>query len=111
EGSTFPRIRKVRVAGIYHTGMAELDKLYGLCDIRLLRHINNWPEGSASGYQVSLDDDAYDAAIADEILQKYLKSPLYSYTMRETYSYVFSWLQLMDMNALVILTIMAIVAM
>lgn len=111
QGSTFPRIRKVRIAGIYHTGMADVDKLYGLCDIRLLQHINSWPEGSISGYQVSLDDDEYDTDIANEILDRHLTSPLYSFTMKETYSDVFAWLQLMDVNALVILTIMAIVAM
>ncbi len=111
QGSDLPRIRKVRVVGIYHTGMAELDKTYGLCDIRLLQHINNWPEGSISGYQVSLDDDENDAAIADEILDRHLTSPLYSFTMKESYADIFNWLKLMDVNALVILTIMAIVAM
>jgi lipoprotein-releasing system permease protein len=110
EGSTSPRIRKVRVAGIFHTGMEELDKGYGLCDIRLLQHINNWGEDGISGYQVSLDDYKYSKEISDEILSKYIGSPLYSFTMEETYEHIFTWLGMMDVNAIIILTIMAIVA-
>jgi lipoprotein-releasing system permease protein len=110
EGSTFPRIRKVRVAGLYHTGMDEFDKVYGLCDIRLLQHVNNWEDNHISGYQVNLDDEQYDVAIADKILTEYLNIPLYSYTMSETYSHIYSWLGLINMNSKIILTIMAIVA-
>lgn len=110
EGSTFPRIRKVRVAGLFHTGMEDMDRYHGLCDIRLLRHINNWDEGAISGYQVTLDDNAYDREVSEKIEQDYLRSPLYSYTMKDTYPYIFSWLDITDQNAVIILTIMAIVA-
>lgn len=110
EGSTFPRIRKVRVAGLFHTGMEEMDKEYGICDIRLLQHINNWQANDISGYQVSLKDDRRSAAISAEILDKYLASPLYSFTMEEIYPSVFAWLSLMDVNSSVILAIMGIVA-
>ena len=110
EGSTFPRIRKVRVVGLFHTGMDDIDKYHGLCDIRLLRHINNWEEGAISGYQVSLDGSAYDRRVSDKIEQEYLRSPLYSYTMKETWPHIFSWLDIIDQNAVIILTIMAIVA-
>jgi lipoprotein-releasing system permease protein len=110
EGSTFPRIRKVRVAGLFHTGMEEVDKFNGICDIRLLQRINNWDEESVSAYQVSLTDDKYDTEIATEIFDKHLNSPLYSYTMQEIYPDTFSWLKLMDVNSSIILSIMAIVA-
>lgn len=111
EGSTSPRIRKVRVAGIFHTGMEEVDKSFGVCDIRLLQHINNWGEAGIGGYQVSLDDEQYSKAISDEILEKYIGSPLYSFTMEENdYEHIFVWLRMMDTNAVIILTIMAIVA-
>lgn len=110
EGSTSPRIRKVRVAGIFHTGMEEVDKNNGLCDIRLLQHINNWSEDAISGYQVSLDDDRYSKEISENIEQNHITSPLHSFTMEEMYEHIFTWLGMMDMNAIIILTIMAIVA-
>lgn len=110
EGSTFPRIRKVRLAGIFHTAMEEVDRANALCDIRLLRNINSWEEGDISAYQLSLADDKQSEKIADKILEEYLVSPLYSFTMEETYAHVFAWLKMMDVNASIILTIMAIVA-
>jgi lipoprotein-releasing system permease protein len=110
EGSTTPRIRKVRVAGIFHTGMEEVDKNYGICDIRLLQHINNWGPEGVSGYQVNLDDDRYSEEISKDIEQNHITSPLHSFTMEENYEHIFTWLGMMDVNAVIILTIMAIVA-
>ena len=83
EGSTFPRIRKVRLAGIFHTAMEEVDRANALCDIRLLRNINSWEEGDISAYQLSLADDKQSEKIADKILEEYLVSPLYSFTMED----------------------------
>ena len=37
-----PRLRMVVVSGLFHSGMEEVDKFFGLCDIRLLQRLNNW---------------------------------------------------------------------
>lgn len=105
-----PRIRKVRVAGTYHSGMEEMDKYYGVCDLRLLQRINNWPADSINGYQVDLDNPAFADTVAASIYYNLITPPLATYTTTETYSFIFDWLKLQNINGTILLIIMAIVA-
>ncbi len=109
-GATFPRIRKVQVAGFFHTGMEDLDRNYALCDIRLLQRVNNWRPEQCSGYQLELDNEFFADTLADRIFQKYLKPPVTTYTIKDIYPNIYDWLDLQDVNARIILMIMAIVA-
>lgn len=109
-GALLPRIRKVQIAGIFHTGMQEVDKFYGLSDIRLLQRINGWKPTEISGYQIDLDNDKYSDTTANLIFYNYLQSPLTTYTTRDIYPNIFDWLDLQDVNGRIILAIMAIVA-
>src|SRR5262249_55086045 len=54
--NNIPRIRRVKICGLFHSGMEEVDKAFSVCDVRLLQRINNWPADSVNGYQVDLDD-------------------------------------------------------
>jgi len=105
-----PRIRKVKVAGFFHSGMDEVDKTFGVCDLRLLQRINNWPADSINGYQVDLDDQKYADTVSSFIHYNLINAPLESYTTAENYSFIFEWLELQGMNGTILLVIMAIVA-
>jgi lipoprotein-releasing system permease protein len=109
-GSTFPRIRKVEVGGLFHSGMDEIDKDYGLCDIRLLQRINNWAPDQINGYQITLDNDANADSVREYIFDKYVDPPLTANTMGDIFPNIFDWLKLIDVNGRVILIIMSIVA-
>ena len=111
-GSMFPRIRKTVVAGIFHTGLVEIDKIFAICDIRLLQRINKWLPDDITGYQVNLDDEKYSDTVAAKIFSDYLPvaSPLTAYTLEETYRNVFDWLELQNVNVVVLLVIMSIVS-
>lgn len=109
-GATAPRIRKVMLSGIFHTGMEEVDKEFGICDIRLLQKINNWKEDNINGYQVDLDNPDFSDTLADLIFYDYINPPLTTTTMSEIYPNIFDWLQLQDVNAQIVLMIMAVVA-
>jgi lipoprotein-releasing system permease protein len=109
DGNT-PRIRKVRMVGTYHSGMEEMDKFYGVCDIRLLQRINNWSADSINGYQVDLDDPKYADTVSNFIHYNLISAPLASYTTTENYSFIFDWLNLQGINGTILLAIMAIVA-
>jgi len=111
-GSMFPRIRKAKVAGIFHTGLEEVDKNYAVCDIRLLRRINNWLPDDITGYQVNLDDEKYADTVAGTIFYNYLPvaSQLSAYSMRDIYPTIFNWLDLLNVNAVILIVIMSIVA-
>ena len=108
--SGLPRIRRVRVSGMYHTGMEEVDKYFGVCDIRLLQRINNWTADSINGYQVDLDNEKYADTVASFIHYNIINAPLESYTTAENYSFIFDWLKLQNMNGIILLVIMAVVS-
>lgn len=109
-GTTFPRIRKMLVAGIFHTGMVEVDRDYALCDLRLLQRINNWGPNQINGYQITLSDEQLSDTIANMLYDHYIEPPLSVSTMQEVFPNIFSWLQFQDVNERIILIIMAIVA-
>lgn len=109
-GADLPRIRKATIAGLYHTGMEDIDRSFGICDIRLLQRINNWAPGQVNAYQVDLKDEKYAIPVADEIFRSYLQPPLATTTIREIYPNVFDWLSLQNVNVWLLLTIMAIIA-
>ncbi len=109
-GATFPRVRKARVSGLYHTGMDEVDHDFGICDIQLLQRINNWQSNDINGYQLTLDDHKYADTVATDIFNKYLEPPLTTNTMQQIFPGVFDWLSFQDVNARIILVIMSIVA-
>lgn len=109
-GATFPRIRRLKVAGIFHTGMEEVDKQYGVCDLRLLQRMNNWTTEDINGYQVTLDDYKLSDSVSATIYNTMLQPPLVTSTMTQIFPNIFDWLQLQDVNGQVILVIMAIVA-
>lgn len=105
-----PRIRRVTVSGLYHSGMEEVDKYFGVCDLRLLQRINNWSKDSINGYQVDLDDPRFADTVSNFIHYNLTQAPLESYTTVENYLFIFEWLELQGINGTILLTIMAIVA-
>lgn len=105
-----PRVRKVKIAGTYHMGIEEIDNDFVLCDARLLQRLYNWDTTQITGYQVLTDNYETADALADEIYYKYLSIPLTIVYISDIYSEIFHWIQLQDVNAQIILTIMAIVA-
>ncbi len=109
-GAAAPRIRKVLLAGVFHTGMEEIDKEYGICDLRLLQRINNWTPDEINGYQIDLKAGANADSVASKVFYDLLEAPLVANTMRDIYVNIFDWLQLQDLNAQIVLAIMAIVA-
>jgi lipoprotein-releasing system permease protein len=109
-GQLTPRIRKVIIAGVFHTGMDEIDKEYALCDIRLLQHINNWAPDQINGYQIDLDNSAYADTVSSFIYNNYVSAPLTTTTMRDIFSNIYDWLELQNVNAQIVICIMSIVA-
>ena len=51
-----PRIKKLNIAGIYETGMAEFDNIYVFCDIANIRQLNDWTNDQVGGFEVMLKD-------------------------------------------------------
>ena len=101
--------RKLTVCGIYKTGIEEFDKLFAIGDIKLLRKINNWHNGEIGGYEVFLDDyskiDTVTATLQDALPMAWIAR-----SIKQVYPYIFDWLNIQDVNRLVIFIVMAVVA-
>lgn len=105
-----PRIRKLHIKGSYHTGVEEIDRTFGLIDIRLIRNIFKWEANDINGYQILLDDYQYAQATDEYIYDQYLNHPLTTIGIDAIYPEIFQWLELQDTNTQIIIAIMTIVA-
>lgn len=101
--------RKLRVAGIYKTGIEEYDKLFILGDLRLIQRVNGWAPGQIGGYEMFLDDykniDTISTRLSDKLPVEWM-----SRSIREVYPNIFDWLNIQDVNRNVIFVVMTIVA-
>jgi lipoprotein-releasing system permease protein len=105
-----PRIRKLHVAGTYHTGMEEVDRQFALCDARLLRRLAGWEADKISGYQVELAYGQNPDTLADRIYYRFLTPPMDAQSITRVYEGIFSWLGTQDTNGRILLIIVGIVA-
>lgn len=105
-----PKIRKIRVQGIYATGLEDFDKTMVICDGALIRAVNDETEELVQGYEINTLDKKLVRSIRDNIYENFAKAPLQTYTIQERFSNVFSWLDMMKMNEKIILFIMMIIA-
>lgn len=109
-GREAPRIRRVTVKGIYHTGLDEVDRNFALCDIRLVQRLSGWEPTAISGYQLNLQKAQDAQRVADVLYNDVLELPLRGYTLAERYPQIFDWLRLQETNVWVLLGIMAAIA-
>lgn len=101
--------RKLRVTGIYNTGLAEFDQLFMLVDIRHIQRLNNWPAGSIGGYEVFIQNPADLMSIEKQVDKA--ADPFWEVqTITEIIPSVFDWLNLQKVNEWIILVLMFLVA-
>lgn len=101
--------RKLRVTGIYNTGLAEFDQLFMLVDIRHIQRLNNWPAGSIGGYEVFIQNPA-DLMPIEKQVDKAADPFWEVQTITEIIPSVFDWLNLQKVNEWIILVLMFLVA-
>jgi lipoprotein-releasing system permease protein len=107
---TQPKARKVKVVGIYKTGLEDYDNLFAICDSRMINHVNNKASSSIQGYEVYLKNKLNKHKIEKEIFDHYIEAPLQTYLIDKRFENVFSWLSMMKMNEQIIILIMLIIA-
>jgi lipoprotein-releasing system permease protein len=111
-----PRARRFDISGLYRTSLVEFDKLYVYADIRHLQRLNNWTSDQVSGFEVMLHS-IRDAEPATEQIREITAidftnegSMLRVVPIQEKYSQIFDWLNLQDMNVIIIIVLMLVVA-
>ena len=103
------RKRQFKLKGIFSIGVEEVDKTFVVGSLSLINRLNNWKPGEIGGYELQVtdfDEINYAANKLDDMLPVKLKS----YTVMEDYPAIFEWLNLLDVNSVVMLVLMVIVA-
>ncbi len=103
-----PRARKLKITGIYETGIEEIDQNYIIGDINLIRKINGWNESDFGHYEIFLknfsDLPEIEKELLDNLPQEYQVAPI-----TKMLPQFFDWFNLLDRNiVLVIVLIMAV---
>ena len=111
-----PRSRKFTISGIYETSLEEFDKMYVYCDIGHIKRLNGWEDDQVSGFEIFINDfdklDEMTMAVRDAIGYRLLEDETkYKVTnIRVRYPQIFDWLNFQDMNVIIIITLMLLVA-
>jgi lipoprotein-releasing system permease protein len=111
-----PRSRKFTISGIYETSLEEFDKMYVYCDIGHIKRLNGWSDDQVSGFEIFINDfdklDEMTMAVRDAIGYRLLEDETkYKVTnIRMRYPQMFDWLNFMDMNVIIIIILMLLVA-
>ena len=103
------RSRAFTVCGIYNTDLAEMDELYVVGDLRQVQRIEGWGDSLVGGYELLVSDfDNLDATAS--CVAGVLPYDLQLRTIVEQHPALFSWLDLLNANIALILTIMCLVS-
>ena len=103
------RSRAFTVCGIYNTDLAEMDELYVVGDLRQVQRIESWGDSLVGGYELLVDDFDELQATARRVAEV-LPYDLQLRTIVEQHPALFSWLDLLNANIALILTIMCLVS-
>ena len=110
-----PRREVFKVCGIYRSALGDTGAELALTDIRNVQKLNGWESHQISGYACRLHNSAFSLESADilnlRLMREYEgEESIVVTSSREKHADIFGWLETHDINAVVILTIMLVVA-
>lgn len=111
-----PRMRRFTISGIYETSLEEFDKIYVFCDIGHIKRLNGWEDDQVSGFEVFIKDfdhlDEMTQEVRDAIGYKLNESDIKVKVtnIRIKYPQIFDWLNFQDLNVIIIIILMLVVA-
>ena len=110
------RVRRLYITGLYNTCMSEMDKVFVLGDIALVRQLNAWKENQVSGIEVLVDDlrqlenTTHDVYFLTANRLDENGNALYTQNLQQMNPNIFGWLDLLDMNVVIIIILMLCVS-
>ncbi|MCU0462021.1 MAG: ABC transporter permease [Bacteroidales bacterium] len=111
-----PRQRRFVISGIYETSLEEFDKMYVFCDIGHIKRLNGWDNDQVSGFEIFINDfdrlDEMYYKVQDAVGYKVVEDEesFKVTSIRRKYPQIFDWLNFQDVNVLIIILLMLIVA-
>jgi lipoprotein-releasing system permease protein len=116
EGTNVQRMRRFHISGIFKTSLEEFDRMFVIADINQLKRLNDWKPDEVSGFEITIKDfDKLGEMVQKvrEITLTYGKDDqniLRPVSITSKYPQIFDWLNLLDMNVWIILTLIILVA-
>lgn len=111
------RARRFTIVGLFDTGFTQYDELFVLTPIETVRRLQGWDKNIYSGVEILVDDVQFLNETADEIyfstvnhLDENGYNVYYVQTLYEQNPAIFAWLDLLDLNVIVIIVLMLLVA-
>jgi lipoprotein-releasing system permease protein len=111
-----PRFRKFRISGIYETSLQEFDKTFAFVDIQHIQRLNNWEDNQISGYELQIKDFDKLESVSNELslitAANFFEdgTRLKVINIVERYPQIFDWLNLQNLNVIIIIILMLVVA-
>lgn len=103
------RVRPMKVAGIFKTGVEDYDQVNAIVDIRLIQRLNNWQPNEIGGYEIFIKDYQMADSISNRIF--FTLPPGWDcHSITEIYGNIFDWLNLQDTTIAIVIIIMVLVA-
>jgi len=111
------RARRFKVCGVYESGFAQYDQLFIVTPLETARRLQSWDANVYSGVEILIDDINRLEQVADQIyfatvhqMDENGYHVYYVQTLIDQNPAVFAWLSLLDMNVVVIIILMLLVA-
>lgn len=110
------RARKFRIVGVYATTFSEFDNLFVICNLSVIQSLNQWDSTRISSVEIMLSDfdllEQTTGEIESIVGNKFDDNRLIYNTqsIKELYPQIFNWLEMLNLNAYIILILMMAVA-
>ncbi|WP_245539616.1 ABC transporter permease [Pontibacter roseus] len=104
-----PRARKLKVSGVFNTGLEEFDEVFVIGDLQLVRELNNWPDTLVGGVEILLKDFEQIDLVADQVFDQ-MNYDLQLEKITDRHAQLFDWLQLLRKNVVIFLVLIIFVA-
>jgi lipoprotein-releasing system permease protein len=104
------RVRKFSVCGIYETGLGQqFDEVFVLADIAHIQKLNGWEKNQVAGFEILINDFRKIDELT-EFVNEEIGVNLHARNIKEQNMQVFSWLNAQDINAVIVIVLMLLVA-
>lgn len=102
------RVRKLKITGIYNTGLEEFDNRFVFGSLNTVQKLNNWKNHEVDALEITLGKNESVELVSEQLYEE-LPSSLNVETVKELYPQLFDWLKLQDLNVIIIVVMMLLV--
>jgi lipoprotein-releasing system permease protein len=96
------RVRRLRICGIYNSGMEDFDEKIIFGHIRIIQQLNDWRPELAGTYEVFVNN-VHQLSEDEKILFELTGYDLFVDNMKDKYAELFDWLSLIDRNVTILI--------